>query len=69
MLLNSLLTLEQQEAGLAVSEDEDFLCLQYKGIVLATWVSGNIKPAEIQNEAQAHLSAIRKHSQLLAAGV
>ena len=69
MLLNNLLTLEQQEAGLTVSEDEDFLCLQYKGLVLATWVSLNIKPPEIQREAETHLSEIRKHSQLVAAGI
>jgi hypothetical protein len=69
MLVNGILTREQQEAGLTVSEDEDMVFLEYKGHTLATWFSLCVKPAAIQAEGQVYLSELRKYSQLIIAGI
>jgi hypothetical protein len=62
MLLVNILTREQEQAGLAVSEDEDvedIVCLEYKGHILATWIALDVKPAEIRDEAQTYLSKLQ----------
>jgi hypothetical protein len=72
MLLDNILTREQQEAGLKVSDDEnvqDIVCLEYKGYILATWFDLEVKPAEIQREAQIYLSQLPKYHHPTTTGI
>jgi hypothetical protein len=72
VLLDNILTHEQEEAGFTVSEDEDvedIVCLEYRGHILATWISLDVKPAAIRDEAKIYLSKFRGYSRLINTGI
>ncbi len=63
MLLEHVLTRDQQEAGLTLMEDEDIadiLCLRHQGHTLASFYSLNVEPAAIRAEAESYLQELRE---------
>ena len=52
MKLNDILTREQEEAGLTLYDDEDFIYLHYKSKVLAIWSTREVSQALIRVKAQ-----------------
>jgi hypothetical protein len=55
MHLKDILTREQEEAGLTLYDDEDFIYLGYKEKVLAAWSSKNASEVMIRVKAQEFL--------------
>jgi hypothetical protein len=52
MKINSVLTEEQEAAGLTLHDDEDFIRLYYRGKVLATWSTRGANFVMIRVKAQ-----------------
>lgn len=52
MKLNSILTREQEEAGLTLYDDEDFIYLYHKSKVLAVWSTREVSEVLIRVKAQ-----------------
>jgi hypothetical protein len=65
MLLENILTREQEEAGLTLWEEEDLVCLRFMGHTLASWYALRIKPARIQIEAEMYMGELGKSTQVV----
>jgi hypothetical protein len=55
MKLDSILTREQEEAGLTLHDDEDTVYLYYKEKILAVWTAKSVTQARIRVKAQDYL--------------
>jgi hypothetical protein len=65
MILNNILTREQESTGLFVFDDEDMVYLSYGTKVLAVWSSGGATPDIIQSETQNILDKFGQRSPIV----